>query len=133
MSKVLIAATQAVGFFRCGVHFPEEGVVVDLANFTDTQITRLKSEPKLRITNPTEEQLAVANTDARKSAFTGDEKEAVAEVIRALSPEDFSKSGEPKVKAIEVLLEDTPISAALRDEVFAEMKEEGFEAPKASD
>lgn len=133
MTKVFISADQEQGFYRCGEFFPKNGKVVDLANFTDAQVQRLKDEPKLRITNPTEEQLAGANTDARKSAFTDDEKEAVAEVIRALSPEDFAKSGKPKIEAIEALLEDTPVSGALRDEVFAEMKEDGFEAPKASD
>lgn len=127
-----IAALHVSGFWRCGKHFPQKGLLVDLAEFSEDQIERLKNEPMLRLTEPTEEQIVAA-----ESGSTGnDDAEGVAElrfnlaeVMRSLAAEDFQKDGKPKMAVLKTLMPDVTISAALRDEVWAAVVEDGFVAP----
>lgn len=122
-----IAALQVTGFWRCGKHFPKKGLLVDLAEFTEVQIERLKNEAMLRVTEPTQEQL-----DAAKTGAAGGEIELrfdLAEVMRSLAAEDFQKDGKPKMAVIKTLMPDATISAALRDEVWDIVVDDGFTAP----
>lgn len=124
-----IAALHVTGFWRCGKHFTQKGLLVDLAEFTEEQIERLNAEPMLRITEPTEEQLQAAKTDDTE----GDAELLfdLAEVIRSLSADDFQKDGKPKMASIKLLMGDAKVTAALRDEVWAELLEDEFVAPVA--
>ena len=130
MEIVLITANVAAGFYRCGRRWTREGVLVDLAEFARDEVERLMAEPMLKISEPTEEQLAV---------FTASDGEGEAELrfniteaIRSLQPEDFQKDGKPRLDALKELLgKDFKITAALRDEIWEEMVGGGFTAPVA--
>lgn len=126
-----IAALHVTGFWRCGKHFPQKGLLVDLAEFTAEQIARLESEPMLRITEPTEEQL-----EAAKSGDTEGEAELrfdLAEVMRSLAAEDFQKDGKPRMDVLKTLMPKAKFNAALRDEVWDVVVDDGFVAPTASE
>ena len=125
-SKVLIAAIAAQGFFRCGMHFPQKGVPVDLDTLGEDIVERLRGEPQLRISPLSEEELARLEGDADGPAELRHE---LAEAIRELAAQDFQQNGKPKVDALKVLLPDAKITAALRDEVWDSMVENGFTAP----
>lgn len=122
-----IAALHVTGFWRCGKHFPQKGLLVDLSEFTEEQIERLKDEPMLRLTEPTEEQLdAAKNGDAEGVAEL---RHDLADVLRSLAAEDFQKDGKPKMAVIKTLMPEAVVSAKLRDEVWATVLEDGFVAP----
>lgn len=129
-----IAALHVTGFWRCGKHFPQKGLLVDLKEFSEDQLERLKNEPMLRVTEPTKEQLkaaksgATGNSDAEGSAT---QRFDLGEVMRSLAAEDFQKDGKPKMHVIKTLMPEVTVSAALRDEVWAEVLEDGFVAPVA--
>lgn len=124
--KVLIAAIAANGFFRCGMHFPQDGVPVDLETLDDGIAERLRAEPQLRISPLSEEELARLDGDADGPAELRHE---LAAAIRELTAQDFQQNGKPKVDALKVLLPDDKVTASLRDEVWDTMVEEGFTAP----
>ena len=128
MSKVLICAAAVTGFHRCGMFFPKDGKIVDLSKLDDDVVKRLEGEKQLHISEPSEADLARFAGDADGDAEL---RHQVAEAIRDLTIEDFQKDGKPKVDALKVLLPDVKIKAALRDEVFETMVEDGFTAPAA--
>ena len=128
MSKVLITARAQKGFFRCDLFFPKDGLILDLEDLDEKTRERLLSEPQLHVSEPTEADLARFAGDADSNAEL---RHQVAEAIRDLTIEDFQKDGKPKVDALKVLLPDAKIKAALRDEVFQTMVEDGFTAPAA--
>ena len=66
--KFLIAATVAAGFWRCGRHFTESGIVVDAAEFTEEQWERLKAEVKLRIEEASDDAAAAIEERLEKIA-----------------------------------------------------------------
>ncbi|WP_456390247.1 hypothetical protein [Profundibacter sp.] len=126
-----IAALHVTGFWRCGKHFPQKGLLVDLAEFSKKQIARLENEPMLRVTEPTEEQLQAA-----KSGDTEGEAELrfdLAEVMRSLAVEDFQKDGKPRMDVLKTLMPDAKFNAALRDEVWDAVVDDGFVAPSAEE
>lgn len=126
-----IAALHVTGFWRCGKHFPQKGLLVDLAEFTEDEIKRLTDEPMLRITEPTEEQMAAAeNGDAEGVAEL---RHDLADVLRSLAAEDFQKDGKPKMAVIKTLMPEAVVSAKLRDEVWATVLEDGFVAPTSEE
>lgn len=122
--KFLISAMVAAGFWRCGRYFTPDGVLVDAVEFTEEQWDRLKAEVKLRI----EEAGASATTD--REAL----KVRIDEAIQSFGADDFGSDGKPKLGALrELLTEDAKaITAKLRDTIFEEMVEGGFEAPVAA-
>lgn len=60
--------------------------------------------------------------------------DSVDSAIRNLKPEDFGSDGKPKLDPIRRLLpqDAKAINTAVRDEVWEDLLEDGFEAPKAS-
>ncbi|PID95875.1 MAG: hypothetical protein CSA85_00185 [Alphaproteobacteria bacterium] len=122
--KFLIAATVAAGFWRCGRHFTESGIVVDGSDFTEEQWERLKAEAKLRVEEVPEDDDAGPDERAVR----------IAEGITTLSAEDFQRDGKPKLDSLNALLGDElgKITGAERDAVWRVVKEGGFEAPTAS-
>lgn len=125
---VFIAALQATGFWRCGEFFTSQGKIVDLDQFSTEQVERLKTEKMLRISEPTEEQLAAY-------ADTGDQWSAevrfdLTEVIKELGAGDFQKDGKPKLKELKSRMAPVEVTAELRDEVWAQLLEDGFSAPE---
>lgn len=122
--KFLIAATVAAGFWRCGRHFTQSGIVVDAAEFTEEEWVRLKAEAKLRIKEASDDDAAAIEERLEK----------IAEAVATFSVEDFQRDGKPKLDSLNALLGDElgKISGAERDRVWEAMKENGFEAPTAS-
>lgn len=122
--KFLICAAVATGFWRCGRHFTESGVVADAADFTEKQWGRLKAEAKLRVTEASEDDVAVVAGRLEK----------IAEAITSFAAEDFQRDGKPKLDSLNALLGDElgKITGAERDLVWEALKENGFEAPSAS-
>lgn len=57
--------------------------------------------------------------------------DAVESAVRALRPDDFGSDGKPKVEPIRKLLpqDAKAITSAVRDEVWDDLLEQGFEAP----
>ncbi|MBF9049891.1 hypothetical protein GTA62_13040 [Roseobacter sp. HKCCD9010] len=122
--KFLIAATVAAGFWRCGRHFTESGILVDAADFTDEEWERLKAEVKLRIKEASDDDAAAIKERLEK----------IAEAVSAFSAEDFQRDGKPKLDSLNALLSDElgKITGAERDRVWVAMTENGFKAPTAS-
>lgn len=123
-----VAALHVTGFWRCGKHFPQKGLLVDMAEFTEEQIERLKNEPMLRITDPTEEQLEAAKSGATESG-DAELRFDLAEVMRSLAAEDFQKDGKPKMDVLKTMMPKAKFNAALRDEVWDVVVDDGFVAP----
>lgn len=122
---VRVAAIAASGFFRCGRHFPQAGVVVAIDDLTDLQWRRIMDDPNLKVA-PTDE-VPAEDAEARHDMIWG--------VIQLLKPEDFQKNGKPRVEAInDALGEDAeePVSAAERDAIWDEMQAGGFNKPGAT-
>lgn len=120
---VRVAAIAASGFFRCGRHFPQAGVVVAVDDLTDMQWRRIMDDPNLKIT-PTDE-VPAEDAEARRDAIWG--------VIQLLRPEDFQKDGKPKLDAINDALGDAvegKVAAPERDAIWAEMLGDGFKRPE---
>ena len=122
--KFLIAATVAAGFWRCGRHFSQSGIVVDADEFTEEEWVRLKAEAKLRIKEASDDDAAAIEKRLEK----------IAEAVATFSAEDFQRDGKPKLDSLNALQGDElgKISGAERDRVWEAMKENGFEAPTAS-
>ena len=122
VGTVLLAATTATGFWRCGKFFPKEGIVVDIAEFTEEQWERLKAEGMLKISKAT--KAVKENLEERAGR--------IAEAIQSLTAEDFQRDGKPRLEALNDLLADDlgKIMGAERDLVWDELKDGGFEAPK---
>lgn len=123
-----ISAVAKAGFYRCGTFFPNDGILVDLKEFTEKQVERLKNEAMLRLTEPTEDQLQAGKADDAEGL--SELRFDLAEVMRSLAVEDFQKDGKPKMDALKTLMpKGTKFNAALRDEVWDAMVEDGFVAP----
>lgn len=113
--KFLIAATVAAGFWRCGRHFTESGIVVDAAEFTEEQWQRIEDEPMLR----------VKPAKAEDTAALEERAEQISDAIATLSEDDFQRDGKPKVDAINALVADdlgSKVTAAERDVVWSTMQ-----------
>ena len=125
ISMITIAATAATGFWRCGKHFPKEGVTVALDEFTDTQWDMLKAEPMLHL-SAADEGATVQPVDNTKRI------DSINGGIRILTAEDFQKDGKPKLEALNTLLGDElgKITGAERDAVWDQLKASGFAPPE---
>ena len=121
IGKFLITATVAAGFWRCGRHFTQSGVLVDAAEFTEEQWERLKGEAMLRVKEAFDEDAAGAE----------ERLEQIAQAVATFNAEDFQRDGKPKLESLNALLSDElgKVTGAERDRVWAAMKENGFEAP----
>lgn len=122
--KFLITATVAAGFWRCGKHFTQSGVLVDAAEFTEEQWERLKGEAMLRVKEASDEDAAGAE----------ERLEQIAQAVATFNAEDFQRDGKPKLESLNALLSDElgKVTGAERDRVWEAMKENRFEAPTAS-
>lgn len=106
------------GFRRHGRYFPAEGIMLTKSALKDDELNRLKAEPMLIIEYGDYEALAehaeVINTSEQAM-------EEIIEVIGMLEANhqdsDWTKDGEPKVEAIEALL-DNSVTAAQRNEAW---------------
>jgi hypothetical protein len=122
--KFLITATVAAGFWRCGRHFTQSGVLVEADEFTEKQWDRLKHEAMLRVTQASQED----------AAGVEERLEQIAQAVATFTVEDFQRDGKPKLDSLNALLGDElgKVTGAERDRVWAAMKENGFEAPSAA-
>lgn len=123
MKKFLIQATVEAGFWRCGQHFTQTGLVVEADAFDEDQWARLRSEPKLRVSDAVDaDELALA-----------ERFEAISDAIAGLTHLDFQKDGRPKLDALNTVLVEAGLTKAPgkeRDTVFDAMREGGFEPPE---
>ncbi|PTE15938.1 hypothetical protein [Pseudogemmobacter blasticus] len=118
MKRLIIKATAAAGFFRCGVHWPEAGKTVSRDEFTPEQWTILKDEPNLRIGPAPEDTVDVAG------AIEDSLRVSVRDAIGQLEPGDFGEDGLPKVEALRKALPTGTkgLTKALVAEIWAELK-----------
>ena len=126
LKAVRVAAIAASGFFRCGRHFPQAGVVVAIDDLTEMQWGRIIDDPNLKVT-PTDD-VPAEDAEARHDAIWG--------AIQLLRPEDFQKDGKPKLDAINDALADDidgKVAAPERDAIWAEMLGDGFKKPEVED
>ena len=122
--KFIISAVVAQGFWRCGRHFTQSGIVVDATEFTKEEWERLKAEVKLRIKEASDEDAAAIEERLEK----------IAEAVSAFSAEDFQRDGKPRLDSLNAILSNElgKITGAERDRVWGGMTENGFKAPTAS-
>ena len=133
MTQFTIAATQKRGFWRCGTFFPVDGKTVNEGDFTPEQWGVLNNEPMLKVSK----DAAVTETKSATGGGAGiseDRAAVLKDAIKGLLAEDYQKDGKPKLGAVNQLLADdaAKMTTAERDEVWAAMQAEGFEAPTAS-
>lgn len=106
------------GFRRDGRYFPAEGIMLTKTVLTDDELSRLKAEPMLVIECGDYEALAEHAEVMNTSEQTMEE---IIEVIGMLEANhqnsDWTKDGEPKVEAIEALI-DSSVTAAQRNEAW---------------
>ena len=124
-AKLKISSVPANGFWRCGRHFTKTGVLVKASDFTEQQLKRLNDEPMLRVVPATKDDAGLA-------------EERVASIvagIKTLAAQDFQRDGKPKLDALDELLGDElgKIAAPERNEIWDQLINEGFEAPKPAD
>lgn len=126
MEKLFISAVAAQGFHRCATFFPQSGKLCDAGDFDKTDWQRLKDEPNLRCSLPTEAQLANQPENAAEQRAA-----KIAEAIRTLTADDYQKDGKPKVDAINELIGDDigKVTTVERNDVWAALLEDRFEAP----
>ncbi len=124
-AKLKISSVPANGFWRCGRHFTKTGVIVTASDFSEPQLERLKGEPMLRVVPATKDDAGLAEERAA----------AIAAGIKTLAAQDFQRDGKPKLDALNELLGDElgKIAAPERNEIWDQLIEEGFEAPKPAD
>lgn len=129
MTHLMISATFGEQFRRCGRNWPKAGRVISVADLSDKDLARLKSEPMLHVRQATD-------AERRDTGGAADERETrITEAIASLTADDFQRDGRPKLDSLNAVLGDDlgRITGAERDQVFDAMKESGFEAPKATD
>lgn len=119
--KFHISAIAAAGFWRCGRHFSQAGIIVDASEFTKEQWDRLHSEPKLRISE-------VGDDLARSPE---DRQSLIVETIKDLEADDFQNDGKPKLNSLSAILGAAlgKITAAERDQAWEAVTADGFNAP----
>lgn len=111
MSAVRIRSTLPDGRHRAGRRWTAEGVVVARDELDAEAWEAIAADPFLH----------VSPAEAEEAEPVGDRTEIVAAIGR-LAPEDFDAAGKPKLDALRAALPGVKISAALRDEVWAEVK-----------
>lgn len=112
MSFVRIRSTRPEGRYRAGRYWPAEGVVTDAEALGEEACAAIAADPYLRV-EPAEEE---------PEALAGTMKDAVVAAIAALPPEAFGSDGKPKLDALRAAVPHHKITAALRDEVWGEIK-----------
>jgi hypothetical protein len=118
--RLLITAVAAAAsglFYRCGMGFTKEGVVVNYPDdFTEEDWARLKAEPMLHITEAPE--------GAEAEAAAADLRALVREAIGKLENADFGDDGVPKADALRKLLPTGTkgVTKSMVAEVWAELK-----------
>lgn len=114
MDALRISSTRPEGRFRAGRFWPAGGVVVALDDLDEDARAAIAADPILRV------EVAECEADAGEAA-EGEKAEIVA-AIASLPPEAFGGDGRPKLDALRTALPKLKVSAALRDEVWAEVK-----------
>lgn len=121
MSKLIkISALAKAGFFRCGRHWPHEGVILDAASLDADVGRRLAADPNLRI-EPAPEGATAQDAEADAEGL----RRRLKFVIANLPADAFGANGAPNLGPIREasLTEDAArITGALRDEVWAELQ-----------
>lgn len=112
MTAVRIRSTLPDGRYRAGRRWTAEGVVVARDELDAEAWEAIAADPFLHVS-------AAAAEEAEAGA--GDQAKIVAAIGR-LAPEDFDAAGKPKLDALRAALPGVKVSAALRDEVWAEVK-----------
>lgn len=115
---IKVSAVAATGFFRAGHFWPHEGKIVSIDDLGEDIVKRLAEEPRLHVT-PADE----AAVDAQKADDTAI-ADAIKSIIGDLGPDDFDKTGKPKLAALQERLPEmkAKITADLRDAVWADVK-----------
>lgn len=111
MTAVRIRSTLPDGRYRAGRRWTAEGVVVARDKLDAEAWEAIAADPFLHVSPAAAEEAEAA----------GDQAEIVAAIGR-LAPEDFDAAGKPKLDALRAALPGVKVSAALRDEVWAEVK-----------
>jgi len=120
--KIKISARDPRGFRRLGRRWPQDGVVVAQEDFSETDWEILMREPHLILT-PIK---AGEEEDAAEAAELSAALAAIKGAIAELGAEAFQKDGKPKLDALKAALPEIIVTAALRDQAWAEV------APPAS-
>ncbi len=136
MDLIYIKTTSPKGrFCRAGHTFTATGAVYDAADWSETVRTRISGEPMLHIREAKPEEIEAWRTGSNVLIPRGDALEGLKlrmdEAIQSLGHADFGKDGKPKIPALRLLLEEDgeTVTAALRDEVWAEMLTAGYAIP----
>ena len=115
--KVKISARDPRGFRRLGRRWPQGGATVAQDAFSETDWDILMREPQLILTpvKPGEEEQEAEESE-RIAALA-----AIKAAIADLGAEAFQKDGKPKVDALKAALPEITVTAALRDQAWAEV------------
>ena len=115
--KIKISARDPRGFRRLGRRWPQGGITVSQDAFSETDWAILMREPQLILTpiKPGEEE------DAAEAAALRAALAAIKGAIAELGAEAFQKDGKPKLDALKAALPEIIVTAALRDQAWAEV------------
>ena len=125
--KIKISARDPRGFRRLGRRWPQGGVTVSQEDFSETDWVILMREPHLILT-PIK---AGEEEDAAEAAALSAALAAIKDAIADLGAESFQKDGKPKLDALKAALPEIPVTAALRDQAWAEVAPPDPDAPAA--
>jgi len=155
MDKIIIRTikSHARPIWRCGRQFDRDGQTVSPDDFSTEELKRVMADPALEGIDPdTDEVLFTGGKSAelpdapedpagpdkgkdRGNVEDEDLRQRLRDAITGLAPGDFTKGGEPDVKALKAALpgDAEKINAALRDAVWEALIDEGFKAPEKPD
>ena len=125
--KIKISARDPRGFRRLGRRWPQGGVTVSQEDFSETDWVILMREPHLILT-PIK---AGEEEDAAEAAALSAALAAIKGAIAELGAEAFQKDGKPKLDALKAALPEIIVTAALRDQAWAEVVPPDPDAPAA--
>ncbi len=117
MSNTLTITARRDGFRRAGRAWSTEPTTVEASDFSEEQITALRSDP----------MLTVSENGKAGGASPSDDDLSVDDVIAAIrrldpnNPEHYTKSGKPQTDALSESL-GREVSAKLRDKAFAQVE-----------
>ncbi len=115
--KIKISARDPRGFRRLGRRWSQGGITVSQEDFSETDWVILMREPHLILT-PIK---AGEEEDAAEAAALSAALAAIKAAIADLGAEAFQKDGKPKVEALKAALPEIIVTAALRDQAWAEV------------
>jgi len=125
--KIKISARDPRGFRRLGRRWPQGGTTVSQDAFSEAEWEILMREPQLILT-PIK---AGEEEDAAEAAALSAALAAIKGAIAELGAEAFQKDGKPKLDALKAALPEIIVTAALRDQAWAEVAPPDPDAPAA--